>query len=67
MQKFYSTDLAISIVEIQANSEEEAEAIMQEFIDKIAPVMEDKVRWDEAHWEIEENILNEETGEWIKQ
>jgi len=62
--KYYSTDLSISIVEIKAGSKEQAEAIMQEFINKIAPIMKDTVRWDEASWEIEENILNEEEGVW---
>ncbi len=63
--KYYSTDLSISIVEIKAESREQAEAIMQEFIDKIAPIMDDKVRWDEADWEIEENVLDKKAGEWI--
>jgi hypothetical protein len=63
--KYYSTDLSISIVEIKARSKEEAEALMQEFIDKIAPIMDNKIRWDEANWEIEENILNEKEGVWV--
>jgi len=66
MNKYYSTDLTIPIVEIMAETEEQAEAIMQEFIDSIAPVMELKIRWDEANWEIQENILDETKGEWIK-
>ena len=66
-EKYYSTgkDLTISIVEIVANSMEEAEAVLQRFIDKIAEVMKDEVRWDEADWTIEENTLNEEGTEWI--
>lgn len=66
-EKYYSTgqDLTISMVEIKANSVEEAEAVMQRFIDKIAEVMKDEVRWDEADWSIEENVLNKKTGEWI--
>jgi hypothetical protein len=63
--KYYSTDLSISIVEIKADSKEQAEAIMQEFIDKIAPIMDDKIRWDEANWEIEESVLDKKAGEWI--
>lgn len=63
--KYYSTDLTIPIVEIMAETKEQAEAIMQEFIDSIAPVMELKIRWDEANWEIQENILDETKGEWI--
>jgi hypothetical protein len=66
MNKYYSTDLTIPIVEIMAETEEQAEAIMQEFIDSIAPVMELKIHWDEANWEIQENILDETKGEWIK-
>ena len=65
VSKYYSTDLTIPIVEIMAETEEQAEAIMQEFIDSIAPVMELKIRWDEANWEIQENILDETKGEWI--
>jgi hypothetical protein len=63
--KYYSTDLSISIVEIKAESKEQAEAIMQEFIDKIAPIMEDKISWQEANWEIEESVLDKKAGEWI--
>lgn len=64
--KYYCTGqaLTISMVEITANSAEEAEAVMQRFVDKIAEVMKDEVRWDEADWSIEENILDEATGEW---
>lgn len=65
-EKYYCTGqaLTISMVDIKANNAEEAEAVMQRFIDKIAEVMKDEVRWDEADWTIEENILDEETGEW---
>ena len=65
-EKYYSTgkDLTISIVEIVANSMEEAEAVMQRFIDKIAEVMKDEVRWDESDWSIEENTFNEAEGIW---
>jgi hypothetical protein len=66
MNKYYSTDLTIPIVEIMAETEEQAEAIMQEFIDSIAPVMELKIRWDEADWEIQENVLDETKGEWVR-
>ena len=66
VNKYYSTDLPIPIVQIMAETKEQAEAIMQEFIDSIAPVMELKIRWDEANWEIQENILDETKGEWIK-
>jgi len=67
-EKYYSTgrDLTISIVEIKASSMEEAEAVMQRFIDEIGKVMTDEVRWDEADWSIEENTLNADgTGYWV--
>jgi hypothetical protein len=64
MAKYYCTDLSISIVEIKARSKKHAEAIMNEFIDKIAPIMDDKIRWDEANWEIEKNVLDKKAGEW---
>lgn len=65
-EKYYSTgkDLTISIVEIKASSMQEAEAIMQNFIDEIAKVMPDTVRWDEADWTIEENSMNAEATGW---
>jgi len=66
-KKYYSTDLTISIVSIKARSKKQAEKRMQTFIDKIAPIMDDKIRWDEADWTIEENILDEVKGEWVKQ
>ena len=53
------------MVEIVADSLEEAEAVMQRFIDAISEVMADKVRWDEADWSIEEHILDEAKGEWV--
>ena len=69
MSKYYCTgkDLTISIVDIKANSVKQAEAVMQRFIDEIGKVMTDEVRWDEAHWSIEENILNKKEGVWVTQ
>jgi hypothetical protein len=64
-EKYYSTDLSISIIEVVAKNKRQAEAIMQTFIDEIARVMDKVVRWDEADWEIEEHILDETKGEWI--
>ena len=66
MEKYYSTgkDLTISMVEIKANSMQEAEAVMQRFIDEIGKVMTDEVRWDEADWTIEENTMNEAGTGW---
>jgi hypothetical protein len=65
-EKYYSTgrDLTISMVEIKATSIEEAEAVMQRFIDVIGEVMKDDVRWDEADWSIQENTLNKAEGIW---
>ena len=63
-EKYYSTDISISILDIKADSTEEADEIIQEFIRKIAPIMEEQIRWDEANWTIEENVLNEEKGVW---
>lgn len=39
---------------------EEAEAVIQRFIDEIGKVMKDEVRWDEADWSIQENTMNAE-------
>ena len=64
-QKFYSTDLSIPIVEIKAKNKKQAEEFMQQFIDKIAPIMDDQIRWNEADWEIQESVLDEEKGVWI--
>jgi hypothetical protein len=54
-------------VRIEAKSKEHAEAIMQEFIDKIAPIMDDKIHWDDSDWEIIENVYDPETGSWFEQ
>jgi hypothetical protein len=56
-EKRYSTNLSISIGEIKASSEAEAEAIMDEFIDTIGPVMADKISWDSISWIIQEDIV----------
>jgi len=66
-QKYYCTGqaLTISMVDIKAGSADEAEAVMQRFIDAIGEIMVDEVRWDESDWTIEENILDEEKGEWV--
>jgi hypothetical protein len=61
---YYSCDLDIPIVRIEAKSKEQAEYVMQRFIDKIALVMDDKVHWDDANWTIEENVFLPELGEW---
>jgi hypothetical protein len=64
LEPYYSCDLEIPIVRIEAKSKEHAEAIMQEFIDKIAEVMDDKVRWDDSDWEIQKNVYSPEDGVW---
>jgi hypothetical protein len=62
---YYSTDLSIPIVRIEAKDAEQAEAIMQKFIDKIALIMQNKIHWDESDWVIQENVYDETTGEWV--
>ena len=64
-EKYYSTDLSISIVEIKANNKKEAEQLMNKFIDKIAPIMDNLIRWDECDWEIQENVFIASKGVWI--
>jgi len=64
MEKYYSTDFRISITEVKAETKEEAEALIQKYVDTISPIMADKIQWDEVDWTVEENILNEEQGVW---
>jgi hypothetical protein len=59
MKKYYSTHLTIPIVAIEANSAGQAEAIINEFLDKIAPIMEDVITWHDADWIITEVVDNE--------
>jgi hypothetical protein len=65
MEKYYSTDISIPVIEIKANSAEEADELINKFLDIIAEVMSDKIRWEEADWEVQENTLDEATGVWI--
>jgi hypothetical protein len=58
-EQFYSADITIPVLEIYAKSAEEAEEIIHAFIDKIALLMEDKLRWDEADWSIHLNTLED--------
>jgi len=67
LQPYYSCDLSISIVNIDARNKYHAEAIMQKFIDEIAKVMDTEVRWDEADWEIAENVYDPTSGSWLEQ
>lgn len=64
MEKYYSTDFRISITEVKAETKEEAEALIQKYVDTISPIMADKIQWDEVDWTIEENILDEAEGVW---
>ena len=64
LKPYYSCDLSISIVNIDAKNIHHAEAVMQTFIDEIAKVMNTEVRWDEADWEVVENVYLPELGEW---
>ncbi len=64
LEPYYSCDLEIPIVRIEAKSKEHAEAIMQKFIDAIAPIMDDIIQWDEADWEIQKNVYSPEDGVW---
>jgi hypothetical protein len=64
---YYSCDLSISIVNIDARNKYHAEAIMQKFIDEIAEVMHEQVRWHEADWEIAENVYDPTTDSWFEQ
>jgi hypothetical protein len=61
---YYSCDLAISITHIKAKNRHHAEAVMQTFIDEIAKVMDDELSWDDAQWDIEENVFIPEYGSW---
>jgi len=64
-KSFYSTDITISITEIEASSRKEADAVIAEFIAKISTTMQDEIRWDEADWQIQTNIFNADKGVWI--
>ena len=61
---YYSCDLAISVTNIKAKNRHHAEAVMQTFIDEIGKIMNDEVTWDNANWDIEENVYLPELGEW---
>jgi len=63
-KSFYSTDITISITEIDASSRQEADAIIAEFIAKISTTMQDEIRWDEADWQIQTNIFDAARGVW---
>jgi hypothetical protein len=63
---YYSCDLAISITNIKAKNAHHAEAVMQTFIDEIGKIMVDELSWDDAQWEIEENVFIPEYGSWEK-
>ena len=64
---YYSCDLEIPIVRIDAHSKEQAKATMNLFIDKIAEVMKDIIHWDEADWKIRSTVYDETEGVWVTQ
>jgi len=64
LETYYSCDLKIPIVRIEAKNAEHAEYIMQKFIDAIALVMTDKVHWDDSDWEIQKSVYSPEDGVW---
>jgi hypothetical protein len=61
---YYSCDLSISVTNIVAKNRHHAEAVMQTFIDEIGKIMVDELTWDNANWDIEENVFLPELGEW---
>ena len=63
---YYTADLTITITNIDAKSKKQAEKIMNKFIDKIAPIMDGKIRWDEANWEVQENVYISEYEGWYE-
>ena len=67
LQPYYSCDLSIPIVRIEAKSPEHAEAIMQKFIDQIANVMHTQIHWNDCDWQIQENVYDPTTGSWLEQ
>ncbi len=67
LQPYYSCDLSISIVNIEAKNIHHAEAVMQTFIDEIAKVMDDEVSWDDAQWGIITNKFVPELQCWVEE
>jgi hypothetical protein len=61
---YYSCDLAISVTNIKAKNRHHAEAVMQTFIDEISKIMVDELTWDNANWDVEQNVFIPELGEW---
>jgi len=64
-EKYYSADLTIPIVEIYAESREQAQAIMEKFVEDISAIKAVQLSWDEADFTIEENVLDEVKGVWV--
>jgi len=63
-EKYYSADLNVSVLEINAESIEKAEAVIKELIDHIAKAMKYRIRLGGVDYNIEESTLNEEKGVW---
>ena len=38
---------------------------MHKWVDSIAPIMSNKVCWDEVDWTIKENVFDEAEGIWV--
>lgn len=51
-KKCYSVDFRIKIFTLEAVNEQHAMAIIHKWVDNIAPVMADKVQWDDVDWDI---------------
>lgn len=65
MSNYYWTDITIPVTGINAKNAAEAEALINEFLDKVALIMVDKVRWDNADWTIQEDTLDEAKSQWV--
>jgi len=51
-------------VEIRAESKEQAQAIIEKFVEQISAIKADQLSWDEADFTIDENVLDETEGVW---
>ena len=62
---YYWTDISISITRIKAESKAEAEALVNEFLDRVAVITTDEIQWDDADWTIQEDTYDKTKGEWV--
>lgn len=63
-EKYYSADLTVSLLEVNADSIEKAEAVIRELIDQISKAMKYRIRFGGFDYNIEENVLDEAKGVW---